>query len=461
MLETPTYREEIAPSNTFLASAKEPGPGGTQISSDIVVSSPSYDLLYELRTQDEPGSRHTWKSFQHYKRRTAPVASGNSATIYIPPLYQNVYSAKCAMGAPYSLYNSGSFGAPGLLNDGLPVLYIPSAGPGFVPAPNDLTSLVAASLRTMLPQIKAELSSVNSTIELKDFASLKGTIRNIDKLQAGLLRKKRAFKNIAHILRVAADVYLQAKFNILPLISDVKGVYRSLSNIERQINGLVSRAGKNQIRHFRVPLTDLRGSQESETGRPVGSFRRVGGFADIQSYTVAENERTVQVDSSEFHAQIQYNYHYAAYQLEHARVLALMDAWGLNLNPQIIWNAIPWSFVVDWLVGVGQWLATTRIGNMDPKINIMQYLWSVRRSRRITVTSRFTSDIYYPGSGFTQPSPIEGTTHPVVFESAYRRQVGLPSVSLLTTSGLNSQEFTLGAALAITRRRHRPGRGVR
>jgi hypothetical protein len=457
MLGSTTYREEIIPSSTFLASSTEPGPGGTQIASQIVVGSPSYDVLYELRTEDEPGSRHVWKSFQHYKRRSTPTSSGNSASITIPPLYQNVYAAKVAMGEPYSLYNS-RFGAPGSLNDGLPALYIPSAGPGFVPAPPDLTSLIASSLQTMLPRIKAELSSVNSTIELKDFASLEGTIRNIDKLQVGLLRKKRAFKNIAHILRVAADVYLQAKFNILPLISDVNGVYRSLANIEKRINALVSRAGKLQVKHFRVPLTDLRGSQESESGRTVGSFRRIGGEADLSSYSTADNERTVQVDASEFHAQIQFNYHYSVYQLEHARVLALLDAWGLNINPQIIWNAIPWSFVVDWLVGVGQWLGTTRIGHMDPQINIMQYLWSVRRSRRITVTSRITSRLYYPDTGDATTAPLEGITHPVVFESAYRRQSGLPSVSLLTTSGLNSTEFTLGAALAITRRRHRPGK---
>jgi len=308
----------------------------------------------------------------------------------------------------------------------------------------------------MLPTIRAELSSINSTIELKDFKSLKGTLRNLDKLPKGLLRKGRYIKDIAQLLKVAADVYLQAKFNILPLLSDVNGIYHALAKTEKRINALVSRAGKLQSKHFRCPLYDMRPTQETEGPRALFAYRLGINDGDLVSGAFGVNERTTYVESS-FHAQLQFNYYYSAYQLEHARVLALMDAFGVNLNPQIIWNAIPWSFVIDWLVDVGQWLGSTRIGNMDPKINIMQFLWSTRRSRRIVVTTKVSGGkLYYAGYDPLGPSyPPEGITHPVVTETAYRRDSGLPPVSLLTTSGLSPTEFSLGAALAITRRRHR------
>jgi hypothetical protein len=172
-----------------------------------------------------------------------------------------------------------------------------------------------------------------------------------------------------------------------------------------------------------------------------------------QDFYSKSNSTRVTNGSAHFHAELQYNYYYYRYQVEHAQILALMDHLGLNLNPAIIWNAIPWSFVIDWLVGVSQWLSTQRLGNMDPKINIMQYLWSVTYQRDIYVTSKITSPLYYVGTGIPDAS-TESITHPVVSETAYRRVSGLPTVSLLTTSGLSPTEFSLGAALVVSRRRH-------
>jgi hypothetical protein len=302
----------------------------------------------------------------------------------------------------------------------------------------------------MLPIIKAELSGVNSTIELKDFKTINGTIRNLLKLPKVAFRKGRRLYDLAQVLRAAADLYLQYKFNIAPLISDVQAVRRALANTERRLNGLVSRMGKLQTRHYSRDLHEYSNSSESEGSRAVGFYHALNG-GTLTSYATATNERIVVYEPSIFHAQVQYNYYYTDYQLEHARILSLLDAWGVNLNPAIIWNAIPWSFVVDWLVDVSRWLSTTRVGNMDPKINIMQYLWSVKRARRIVVTSKVTSPIYYPGTGLPGSYPPESMTHPVVFETAYRRDVGLPSASSLTTSGLSPTEISLGAALGLSR----------
>jgi hypothetical protein len=379
----------------------------------------------------------------------------NSALCSSSPLYSNY---KAMIGYPqgdYCLYD-GSFGAPGKLNDGLAPLYNPTLDVGFVPSPNDLTNLIAASLRNMLPQVQSELSSVNSVIELKDFKTVPRTLNAIRKLAKAPLRKRRAFKNIWHMLQVAADVYLQTKFNIQPLISDVKGVYRSLAKVERRVNDLVSRAGRPRTSHYRGHMDNSAFNTTDTAGqRSLGGFYyldQVTGFSHQDFYSKSNSVRVTN-GGAHFHAELQYNYHYTQYQLEHARVLALLDSFGVNLNPAIIWNAIPWSFVIDWLVGVSQWLSTTRIGLMDPQINIMQYLWSVTYKRDIYVTSKITSPLYYAGTGIPDSS-TQSITHPVVSETAYRRVSGLPTVSLLTTSGLSPTEFSLGAALAITRKRH-------
>ncbi len=49
---------------------------------------------------------------------------------------------------------------------------------------------------------------------------------------------------------------------------------------------------------------------------------------------------------------------------------------------------------------------------------------------------------------------------PVVTETAYRRQVGLPGYSSLTSSGLSPKELSLGIALVFARRKYRGARSL-
>jgi len=459
MSEYALNRQEWNPSHEVDVVFDEPGFQGTVDHWTGYMTQPSYLKVLEVRSPLITGSHKIWNSFEHYKCQANISSGSGNAIVTVRPLFQNTENAKTEAGGPYLLYNSNVFGAPGLLSDGLQPLYIPNAGPtGFIPDPDGLPQLIEAALKAILPLIRPELSSVNTVLELKDFKSVAGTIRNIRKLPRGLLRRARAFRTIWEVLRVASDVYLQAKFNINPLISDITGVYRAVAKTQARLNAFVSRAGKLQVSHYAKDLpTGLPQDPEVEpTVRPVGFYRLNGGSYQ-QSNSYATNTRQVISDASKFHAQIQYNYLYDDYQLEHARVLALLDSFGANLNPAIIWNAIPWSFVVDWFVDVGQWLSKQRIGHMDPKINIMQMCWSTKRTRRIFVSSRIASAKYYPGTGLPDVY-YQHITHPVVFETAYKRSSGLPSASSITSSGLNSTEFSLGAALVITRRRHRQSR---
>jgi hypothetical protein len=151
-------------------------------------------------------------------------------------------------------------------------------------------------------------------------------------------------------------------------------------------------------------------------------------------------------EGATFHAQMEYNYHYTRFQTEHAQLLGFLDSLGVNLDPSIIWNAIPWSFLVDWLVGVNRWLASRKVLNMEPVVNITRYLWSWK-------TFRKTRYYFYSNHLSNRMGPIPPTYLPDCNETVYRRDVMLPENigSALKLSGLNSREFSLGVALAITR----------
>jgi len=89
---------------------------------------------------------------------------------------------------------------------------------------------------------------------------------------------------------------------------------------------------------------------------------------------------------------------------------------------------------------------------MEPEINIQRCLWSIRRERSVYATSRLRA----VRNAFVEPTyyPPQSIVRGVVTETAYSRHVFTPDVNSLTTSGVNSSEFTLGAALVFARGRH-------
>ena len=414
-----------------------------------------FTRFYQEITPDEPGDKRAWKSFENYKLSSNIPVMSSSVVLHNTDFgYLPSYIAR-HNDPYYGLPSNSYFGSLGRFNSNLPSFYSTRPDGGFVPAPSDLNGLVQRACRSMLPDIKAKLSSINSIIELKDFVSLPESInKSILALnKAGLIfTAKNAFKTLKQILKgltqSTSDNYLQLKFNIQPLLSDISGVYSAFSTLERRINDLVAREGRVQKRHFSFSWNEYPDIPSDE--RLVNNCALTNHWQGHPYNWSTYAERQVFYSSSIFHAEMKYNYNFTSYQREHARVLLLLDSLGINLNPQIVWNAIPWSFVVDWVIGVGQWLGQFKRLNMEPQINIIDFLWSVKRTRRIIMSTKVGDAI----PNWTFPAPTKKQVC-ITTETSYRRQVGYPDTSSILSSGLSPTEFSLGAALVLSRRRRR------
>jgi hypothetical protein len=413
-----------------------------------------YTPRYERYTPNSFGSRKTWKSFAHFRSDQATTKSHNKVTLLSHAIgaFPNChgYGETDYIGAGYDSYYVANllqpFGDMGSLDSGLVSFMYDGPGGEFIPPPVDLDGLWKNALASTLPLIKAELSLPNFLLELKDFkrplmkaASVFKSPSWYSALQKMGLAGKTSW-SIKRLLQGAAGNYLNLQFNILPFLSDIAKIRSAMSRTEKRINDFVVREGRPQNRHYAFKWSEFPDSyEEQEIGR--------GAALEVyHSLNTCYSERRVVYDPSVFHVQIQYNYSYTGYQIEHARLLGHLDALGINLNPAIVWNAIPWTFVIDWVLGVGPYLDSLKSENMRPQINIRQALWSILRKRRIVVEKTILG--------------VGGTVHwkgqmPAVEQTAYRRSVGLPSVSSITSSGLTLKEVSLGAALVIVRGRKR------
>jgi hypothetical protein len=416
------------------------------------VPSPSITRFREKLYSDSEGSHSSWKDCEHYK--CSSISNSGTASVRTSVQF-GAYFYVGDVPNPWFRYD-GSFGSAGETNAGLPSFDVPRPEGGFVPAPDDLNQLLQHGLSSMMPVIKDELSLINSIIELKDMATLRGTLESIKTIFHSQFTL-RAKVPLAELFRAKSDVYLQYKFNIATLLSDISGIYRSLAKTERRINDFISRSGRVRVSHFTKTLTESPDNDSDIVDSDPVDFRWIPpsgvptGF--FENIAPIRESRFVRTDPATFHMQVQYNYNYTEYQREHARILAFLDSFGVNLNPAIIWNAIPWSFVVDWVFGVSRYLSTFKVAAMEPKINILRCLWSIRRSRQIQILGTST---YYVGSG-SSVVPLTSLARPTTVETAYRRQNFSMTGSLIQSSGLSPTEISLGAALVLSRRR-RPKR---
>lgn len=330
----------------------------------------------------------------------------------------------------------------------------------------------ARSLNAMLPGIKANLSVINAIYELKDMKSLPQTFRRArmgvesigelirELVRTGTISAKFAKTSpIRLILKAAGDSYLQWEFNVSSLIRDIMSARAAMKNVGLQVKNLLANEGKVVKRHFKCALRDYTNGEDfytvGNTFLPVGpnwtyhetnssNGQTADGFEPPQAFAnVLRMRRVWSYDLAEFYATMWYSFEMEPYVRENALMLGYLDSLGANLNPTIIWNAIPWSFVADWTIGIGPWLSQFQLRNIDPRTRILGYTCAIRLKRTTRVYINMSASTHLPGG--------EGQSVEVVEES-YNRIPTQPNwYHSIELNGMNLKKFILGTALALTR----------
>jgi hypothetical protein len=310
------------------------------------------------------------------------------------------------------------------------------------------------ALAMMLPVIKPRMSLVNSLLELKDIKGIAkllsknlGALRSIGRMT--LRQAQKAVRKPSSLVPAADGVasnYLTWMFGVKPLVSDIVALFQSLTKVEAELRHLLNNEQKPQVmrvswpfgQNTRVPLSG--GHQLIY----VNNVDYINAYTSYGGYCITELGR--------FHATLRYSYQFSELQRAHGSVLSLLDSLGVRLDASIIWNAIPFSFVVDWVFNVGNYLETFSTPNMMPRINITSYVTSHVRKRHCITYWTHTDKVFAQWWDPTSNYPPEVLYYPPIVESAYKRDVRLPGAADVCSSGLNATEFTLGAALVVANR---------
>jgi hypothetical protein len=226
--------------------------------------------------------------------------------------------------------------------------------PGFpVPAASFWLDNSFRAMDLLLPSLsKGAPTLVNFLLELRD---LKKMFDLWDKYRRGKLLN-------------AVNLHLNVSFGWLPTIGDLKQIINGLVNFEKRWNKYVSSQGKVQHSRVRFSVRDLN-LPVSTTTYPYGA---ANGY---KRFDYAWEEPPVYVASLK--------YSYSLPKLKGlSKLRGMLDTLGVKLDPKIIWDAIPYTFVLDWSVGIGQFLHQFSTDNVPARVVQLDFCHSLKYSAR-------------------------------------------------------------------------------
>lgn len=273
-------------------------------------------------------------------------------------------------------------------------------------------------------QVKNDVSIVNFIWELKDFKEL---IPNLSKARRNPKKFLKAAKEGGKV-KAVNNTFLQYNFNWAPFIGDLQKMTQTVDRISKRLDFLRKTRNKPVRLHY--------GNKDIWKNPNIGVDNRVTPWA---------------------HEYV--GYYLNGYQADyHASCILIQDLDGLDdawsnwkaglaslgvTNPlKIVWNAIPFSFLLDWVWPVSNWLDRFAIQPFTGRWDVMDVTYSLHEYAVIDVIQE-----NYFDEGLNPKTKLAR-----VNLERYRRRVGLPALlPFIDFSNLTPMEQALFGSLILAR----------
>jgi hypothetical protein len=284
------------------------------------------------------------------------------------------------------------------------------------------------ALDNALTQVPMEVSVANFLLELKK--GLKELIPRVTKLLS---------------VRTPAELLLWWKFGIDPTIRDIKAMFTVLAKTKKRLDYL-RKVNKRTVT-VRWKDRNIVAFGPKEFGDSDFSVGEVLTALSVEGIKYPQH-LLPRVTAANMDIYVTMGVTYDLEGLEEAGAFwdALAAACGLNNPLSIYWESIPFSFVVDWFVAVGDWI--------DANADIPVFKGTIRPvSCSHTLVSNHTITWYTPTmlryNGAARGWALWGMKEVCAANCiGYRRRNGLPNGSLIT-DGLTPMQQALGLSLAV------------
>jgi len=347
----------------------------------------------------------------------------------------------------------------------------------------DMDDYADQALAFMYPRLDEGNPLVNFVLELKDLKhmnpgpSVKRVLQRRDALRALSTRKgrKEFTKELISRLNGAA---LGTTFGTVPFVGDLVKFYDELTTLSGKLARLKAFEGKVITRHYTRVIPNSDGTLPTYDWSPLtiggtfgwpsnvnndGNVNSSGRRDPIQPVYLARWSRL-----PTYHATWRY-----VYTLDHMsdleeQIATHLDTLGVRLDPGIVWDAIPFSFVIDWIVDVSSFLHSFARNNYPIRVVSGGFIHSYGYASESAINlymsdvgsfSGFNSILAAHGaptedSIFQRDVPNPGYTHFTVYRgvrSYYNRVKADPSLSTIVARAPKLRQIALSGSLLLSR----------
>jgi hypothetical protein len=308
--------------------------------------------------------------------------------------------------------------------------------PSSVPAPTDLT------LRDLRPLGSTAISRCKPTNSVAELATFLAELYSdgLPKLFGSTLWRENVLK-----ARSAGDEYLNVEFGWKPLVSDVQDIMFALSHADTVLQQYELNSGTTVRRRYEFaieetssPLVSM-GNDYPVTAPTVNATPLLDTTkAKGQSYRVTKTWRRTWFSGA-------FTYHLPSDYRSRNRLISLgaqaRTLLGLDLDPEVIWNAAPWSWAIDWFSNAGDVISNLTDWADDGLVLKYGYI----------MEHTINSSVYF----WSGQTCLPGNPVPTAIESRVetkRREAATPFGFSVDWSGLSPRQWAIATALGLTRR---------
>jgi hypothetical protein len=283
------------------------------------------------------------------------------------------------------------------------------------PSSSAVDDFNARAYDAMYPDLEGEIDLTNSILELTD---VKEIWRLFGKIP----------KRIRDIPTSVANAHLTYAFGIRPLVSDLRNLYSTIANYSETIDNFMRKRNTIQKRHYREK------TETSSSPTIIDSYSKSG-------YTrTTTDEWSSNID---WYATMVYTYDCPDLETYSDHLKVLRDMLGLRFTLAEAWEAIPFSFVVDWFFRVEDFLQQFKQPLFKVDLTVIDYCIT-------TKTNLVRKRHFWGDSGCRPGTPSRLTSRG--YQTYYNRRVCLPNtgVSLSIKPGrFGPNQLALSASLLL------------
>lgn len=360
----------------------------------------------------------------------APCFSGKFGKLFLPCVHSRVGHGHAVMSYQSRYYMLGR------MRDALDfTITMPVTASRFVPALD--SSKVGRAIARAMPQVREVVDLPLFLAEIKDLPKLVtqigGLVTAIPKYSAGLVKALKSLRGGSSLATVSSKAMNRAisdfscadlarKFGFEQAVKDflgiADGVFNTLEKLQKFIrnrNRILSKSVV--IDRETVTTSTLAGmprDREVQDGSVVSNIppdrlpsaitNRINGVMDVLS------KKRPTLDETTTWTQrlcLQYGYDFTdqfGRSLGDTEALwrAFLDSFGIYVNPALLWELIPFSFVFDWFIRIGPSLKRMALKNLVVESHVLQACISttvdvrtVARDVSVTESENKPGDYYW------------------------------------------------------------------